>query len=378
MNKNPLKEVMTFKSGNFVFSRKLVEEKLEPSIVHSNLLYEFVKELPILPEMAAQINEEIIRRSIFGTAALEGNPLTEEKVAKIISEPGKTRNPQLAEKEIRNLKTVYDHIAKITPVETPFLLTEDMIKEFHRIITVGLEYETNVPGGYRNHIVKVGDAEHGGVYTPPKCLDDIRNLMRDFVGWINSNDVLQQTPIIRAALAHYHFELIHPFGDGNGRTGRIIEAVMLQSGGVKYVPIMLSNYYYRNKDDYFWAFSKAINNVENDLTVFLEFVCRGHLDSLQEIKSRIVYLIRKNTLRDYYHYLHKKRAIGRRQHDFLNMLLDSGEPFLLGDLLGKSPFNVLYRRVSERTARRDIQKLSSSKLLLEKDGKYELNLLALE
>ena len=378
MDNELLKEVMTFKSGKFVFSRKLLREKLEPWVMQSSLLYEFVKELPILPEMAAQINEEIIRRSIFGTAALEGNPLTEEKVAKIISEPEKIKKPQLAEKEIRNLKTVYDLIAEIKPSGSPLLLTEDMIKEFHRIITMDLEYENNVPGGYRNHIVKVGDAEHGGVYTPPKCLDDIRNLMRDFVVWINSNELIQQTPIIRAALTHYHFELIHPFGDGNGRTGRIIEAVMLQSGGVKYVPIMLSNYYYRNKDDYFWAFSKAINNGKNDLTEFIEFVYRGHWDSLQEIKSRIIYLIRKNTLRDYFHYLHKKRAIGRRQHDFLNMLLDSGEPFLLGDLFSKSPFNVLYRRVSERTARRDIQKLSSSKLLLEKDGKYELNLLALE
>jgi len=378
MDNEMLKEVMTFKSGKFVFSRKLLREKLEPWVMQSSLLYEFVKELPILPEMAAQINEEIIRRSIFGTAALEGNPLTEEKVAKIISEPEKIKKPQLAEKEIRNLKTVYDHIAEIKPSGSPLLLTEDMIREFHRIITMDLEYENNVPGGYRNHIVKVGDAEHGGVYTPPKCLDDIRNLMRDFVVWINSNELIQQTPIIRAALTHYHFELIHPFGDGNGRTGRIIEAVMLQSGGVKYVPIMLSNYYYRNKDDYFWAFSKAIDNGKNDLTEFIEFVYRGHLDSLQEIKSRIIYLIRKNTLRDYFHYLQKEKKIGRRQYDFANILLDYGNSFILEDLFTKSPFNILYRGVSERTARRDVQKLSAINLLLVKDGKYELNLLALE
>lgn len=378
MDTSLIKKIITFKSGNFVFSRKYTSGKLENKFVQSGLLYDFVGELPVLPDMAAQLNDEIIRHSIFGTAALEGNPLTEEKVERILSEPQGVQKPQLAEKEIRNLKAVYDRVAELPRSDSSLLLSEGLIKDFHGLITADLEYGNNLPGAYRDHIVKVGDAEHGGVYTPPKCLDDIRNLMHEYVAWINSEALIAQTPIIRAALAHYHFEMIHPFGDANGRTGRIIEAAMLHAGGVKYVPRMLSNFYYRNKDDYFRAFSASLASPENDLTAFLDFTCQGHLDSLQEIKSRILFLIRRNTLRDYFHCLRKERKIGRRQFDLVNLLLDHMKPVALEMLFTTSPFDILYRGVSERTARRDLQYLSSLGLLLRKNGKYELNLRALD
>ena len=378
MDDNLIKKIITFKSGKFVFSRKYAANKLENKFTRSSLLYDFVGDLPVLPDMAAQINEEIIRRSIFGTAALEGNPLTEEKVERILSEPQGVMKPQLAEKEIRNLKTAYDRVAGLPQSGSPLLIDEGLIKNLHALITADLEYENNFPGAYRNHTVKVGDAEHGGVYTPPNCLDDIRNLMQEYVAWINSEALVAQNPIIRASLAHYHFELIHPFVDANGRTGRIIEAAMLHAGGVKYVPRMLSNFYYRNKDDYFRSFSASLADRENDLTPFLDFTCQGHLDSLQEIKSRILFLIRRNALRDYFHYLRKERKIGRRQCDLVNLLLDYMKPVTLEILFTASPFDILYRGVSERTARRDLQDLSSRELLLRKDGKYELNLRALD
>ena len=54
------------------------------------------------------------------------------------------------------------------------------------------------------------------------------------------------------------FCIIHPFWDGNGRTGRLIEAIILQASNIKYVPRELSNYYYRNVDEYYNSFSKSI------------------------------------------------------------------------------------------------------------------------
>ena len=128
--------------------------------------------------------------------------------------------------------------------------------------------------------MKVGNEEHGGVYTPPKILDDIKNLMKEFIDWINSPDVLQEDPVIRAACAHYYFALIHPFGDGNGRTARAIEAILLRSSGFRFVYNMLSNFYYKNIDDYFWSFSLAGRNKEGDITPFLEFFRKGLLLTL--------------------------------------------------------------------------------------------------
>jgi len=284
-----------------------------------------------------------------------------------------------AEKEIRNLKDAYDSFVRGWQIpEAVSKLEEDLIRQIHSIITHDIEHEYNVPGQYRNHLVKVGNAEHGGVYTPPKMLADIETLMKEFARWINSEEILNLDPAIRAALAHYHFGLIHPFGDGNGRTARLIEALLMRLGGMKYVPIMLSNFYYRNMDDYFWTFSKARKSEEHDVTPFVGFVLKGVVESLNEIKGRIIFFISKFALRDYYAFLRTGKQITQRQHDLLIIALDELTPFALGDLFTVSPFNVLYRNVSERTARRDLKKLSDTRLLYVTEGKYQLNLQVLE
>jgi Fic family protein len=236
-----------------------------------------------------------------------------------------------------------------------------------------VDYESNIPGKYRNHIVKVGNEEHGGIYTPPKCIENIKKLMAIFVKWINDKPV--DEPILRAALGHYHFALIHPFGDGNGRTARIIEAIILKEAGNKYIPIMLSNYYYRHMDDYYWAFSKSLKNKENSVSDFLEFVLRGVIESLHHIKNRITYFIRKFTLREYYLFLRSQKTITQRQHDLLILLLDNLKSFNLKDLISKEPYMLLYRRVTERTARRDLKKLHERNLISNVENNYfELNL----
>jgi predicted DNA-binding transcriptional regulator YafY len=87
---------------------------------------------------------------------------------------------------------------------------------------------------------------------------------------------------------------------------------------------------------------------------------------------------RKFTLRDYYDFLKKKKHITLRQHDLLVMLLDYNKPFNIKDLLDEAPFEILYRNVSERTARRDLKKLSEQFLNVTEDNKYILNWRALE
>ncbi len=359
-----IKKVMTFKSGNFVFSRNLSLSELEPKKIEIRVLYETVNDLPILPELSSSLEQELIRKSIFGTAAIEGNPLTEEKVGEIISESERTANRRNPEIEITNLKKAYDFIKSITGTEQRFELEEDLIRDAHTLITINAEYELNNPGQYRNHKVQVGNRMHGGIHTPPKCLEDVQNLMKEYVKWMNSDEMLEFAAPIRAAFAHYYLGLIHPFGDGNGRTARLIEALILQASGIKYVPVMLSNYYYRNIDDYFQAFSNSIRSKDHDVTPFVEFVLDGCIESLREIKDRITYFIRKLLLRDYYLHLKQNRHLTQRQHDLLLILLDYGKPFSLSDLFGLPQFSILYRTVSDRTARRDLAKLKDMELLI--------------
>jgi len=368
-----VKKVTTFKSGPFYFTA-FQDPNMIGKCIEVRLLYNSVADLPILPQFASRLEEEAIIKSIFGTAALEGNPLTEEKVAELLSTTNGQQKRKRAEREILNLKEAYKFISSFKPIDKPFILEEAVIKKLHSIITSGVDYKDNVPGSYRNEAVKVGDSEHGGVYTPPKVLDDIRNLMKEFCDWMNSPEISEFPAEIRGCLAHYHLAIIHPFGNGNGRTARALEALVMQASGIKYMPVMLSNYYYRNIDDYYWAFSNTLNHAQHEITPMLDFALNGMKESLAIIKSKIAYAIRMLTLGVFYGELRNKKEVTQRQHDLLMLLLDKPITFTLPDLAKSDIFKVLYRRVSERTARRDLKKLEGILLLLAENGSYTLNL----
>ena len=370
---------MTFKSGPFVFSTVYSNEKLLKLQIESTLLYQTVNDLPVLPKIAAQLQRDLIKRSIFSTAAIEGNPLTREKTEEIIESNESDEKQDNSTKEIKNLVKAYQLIQQVEKQKTSIRLSENLIKKFHSIITNGIDYDGNTPGKYRTHIVKVGDAKHGGVYTPPKIQKDIQMLMKEFITFINSEEVAELDPIIRAALAHYYLALIHPFGDGNGRTARIIEAYLLSAAGIKYVPPMLSNFYYRNMDGYYLAFSRTRKDKNHEVTPFLEFIFTGFIESLKELKGILTHHIRVLALRDYFHFLKQEKKITQRQFDFLMTLLEQPfEGITFKELFQRAPFNVIYRQVSPSSARRDLKKLSELNLISpDKNGKYTLNYEAL-
>ncbi len=375
MDKNKVKKVLTHKSGQFVFSSLYDRQKLAEKLSQAITLNVVIAELPILPEIAYKLEDEIRIRSVFSTAAIEGNPLPEKKVAAILRDNKEKKPLQQNEKEIENLKHAYEIIREISynPNES-FKLSEDLIKKIHTCITTGIPYKGNDPGCYRNHLVRVGNKEHGGVYTPPRILADIEKLMQEFIVWINSEEMLKEDGFIRAALAHYYLGLIHPFGDGNGRAARIVEALLLTKMGARFLPHMLSNFYYQNIDDYFWAFSLTEKNKEKQITPFVDFFLQGVVESLEELKARIISMIRGLVLKDYYEVLEERREISQRQYDLLRLLLNySKDKFGLHELFDEPMFQLIYRQVSQKTARRDLDKLKIMNLLTQTEKQYALN-----
>ncbi|AAM73355.1 MAG TPA: Fic family protein [Chlorobaculum sp.] len=373
-----MKEVITFKSGKFIFCDQYDKPRIEKLLVEASTLNSAISDLPILPKWSSQIDPELLYSSVAGTAAIEGNSLSADEVRELddgkIPDAGHTAKDRL---EITNLIGAYRWLdEQKANFATSRLLTEEHIRDLHRQITSGLPYEDNIPGTYRNGMVKVGNKAHGGIYTPPKIIEDVEMLMREFIDWIDSDDLLNENVFVQAALAHFHFSLIHPFWDGNGRTARLIEAMLLQAAGIRYVPKMLSNYYYRHVDDYYRAFSDTIR-ASKDVTPFLEFNLHGVIESLQQMKNRIANFIRVLAMRDYLHFLVSNKAITKRQNDLLALLLDdpSGKPFTLHELQRAMPYAMLYRKVSEMTARRDLKNLLERKLLVvDADNRYSLNL----
>ncbi len=374
-----MREYLTHKAGKFRFNEEYQKEKVSSLLIKATILNETVTDLPILPKMVLRIETDLIRQSIFGTAAIEGNPLSQEEVSGIIEsgEPSSEIVPK-SEAEIRNLVKAYEILSGVKPGRNPFVLEESLIRELHSILTVGVPHGLNEPGMYRNETVgytEVGDEAHGGIYRPPRSFKDIQDLMRIYVEWVNSEELVSQGPFVRAALAHYHFSLIHPFFDGNGRTARLIEAMILQAANVRYVPKMLSNYYYRNLDDYYIAFSRTIKNKGKDVTPFLEFCLEGMVESLEKMKGRITLLIKRLVFREMLAQMKEGKDLTARQFDLLSLLLDAPRVFSLNDLMKNRPFSLLYKNVTKQTARRDMKRLLELGLIEEeREGVYSLNL----
>lgn len=373
-----IKKIETHKFGPFYFSSQFNKRKIEISLIQAQALFHSVAQIPILPNFAARLEEELIRKSIFGTAAIEGNPLSESDVNKVLSQEKISNKNKQAEQQIINLKKVYELIKNFAFIpDKKFLITEKIIKSFQSIIIINSKGSTNISGQsgqYRNEKVQVGDSEHGGIYTPPKIYKDIKDLMFEFIDWINSENLLMEDPSVRAALAHYHLALIHPFRDGNGRTARAIEALLLKSAGIKLVPHMLSNFYYKNIDEYFLTFSRTERDKKHDVTNFLNFFFKGIISSLKELQNIIYSSIRQFTLKEFYNQLRQAKKITQRQFDFLILLSEFPEEFSLKNLFEKEKFKIVYRNVSERTARRDLKSLQKIHLISStKKGTFELN-----
>lgn len=120
------------------------------------------------------------------------------------------------------------------------------------IIDIQEELERNSAGLRKLPGTALKDDAGRTVYTPPQAPDDIIALMRDLERFINDDQVYDADPLIKMALIHHQFESIHPFYDGNGRTGRIVNVLYLVKQGLLDIPVLyLSRHIVRTKADYY-------------------------------------------------------------------------------------------------------------------------------
>ncbi|PIP07101.1 MAG: cell filamentation protein Fic, partial [Syntrophobacteraceae bacterium CG23_combo_of_CG06-09_8_20_14_all_50_8] len=210
-----------------------------------------------LSQVANRLEQEVLVSSIFSTNTIEGGTLTEEETKDALDlDPAQVQ----AEEQRRavNIKTAYNIAQKSAQVPN-WRLSVDFIKQIHAAITDGIPHKYNQPGRIRsnpkNIVTHVGDAAHGGRYKPPQYGGDIELLLVQMAIWHNELANAEIPALIRAPLMHYYFELIHPFWDGNGRVGRVLEATVLHSAGFRYAPFAMARYYMERIDQYFTLFN---------------------------------------------------------------------------------------------------------------------------
>ena len=124
------------------------------------------------------------------------------------------------------------------------------------------------------------------IYTPPQSENEIRDLLKNLEEYINDSDD-GIDPLIKMALIHYQFESIHPFYDGNGRTGRILNVLYLVLNNLLDSPILyLSNYINRNKSDYYRLFTEFREN--NNYEDWIIYILKG----IEETSKNTIELIK--------------------------------------------------------------------------------------
>lgn len=142
------------------------------------------------------------------------------------------------------------------------------------------------------------------IYTPPQDINEINRLMSNLQRFINDPLMSDCDPLVKLAIIHFQFESIHPFYDGNGRTGRIINILYLVLEGLQNLPILyLSNYIIKNKPDYYRLLQQVREN--EDWEEWILFILRGIEKTSKEtidliIKIRDLMLEFKHKLRDNY------------------------------------------------------------------------------
>lgn len=195
------------------------------------------------------------------------------------------------------------------------------------------------------------------VYEPPQNHAQIVKLMKDLEIFINDNSISELDPIIKMAVIHLQFESIHPFYDGNGRTGRIINILYLINQNLLSLPILyLSNYIIKNKTAYY-ELLQAVRNQnkwEEWLIYMIDSVEKTSLDTIDLIRQiKHLMLNMKNELRNNYKFYSQDLLNNLFKHPYTKI------EFLVNDL-----------QISRITAANYLNRLSKDGVLKkEKIGK---------
>ncbi len=281
-----------------------------------------LKTVPYQRNWVEKLQYVQLKREIAGTSKIEGADFTENELEAALSETAEELFTR-SQKQAWAAKNTYTWIAGL---EDDKPLDVNLISEIHRRLVTGADDDHCPPGQLRgkDQNVTFGVPPHRGAEGGEECREMFMSLIYAAQHEYNDHDKL-----IQALALHYHFASIHPFLDGNGRTARAMEALLLQRVGLRDSAfIAMSNYYYDEKSHYLDALAHSRAN-NHDLTHFLIFGLRGIASQckrlLAEINKHISKAIYQNLMFELFNRLKskRKRVIAQRQIDILKILLES-------------------------------------------------------
>ena len=321
------------------------------------------------------LQEMQLKLEVAGTSKIEGADFTGKELETAMQETPEELLTR-SQKQAHAATQTYRWTATV-PSDRP--INADLICEIHRRIVTGADDDHCPPGKIREQDQNVffGTPQHRGVEGGEDCQTALSRLAEAIQHQFKDHDLL-----IQALAVHYHLGAMHPFLDGNGRTSRAVEALMLQRAGLRETAfIAMSNYYYDEKKTYLTSLNKACE-FEHDLTPFLQFGLRGIAIQSQRLAGEIRRHVSIEVYRSFAHDLFarmlspRKSVLAKRQLHILELLLQAAESVEFEDLV--RAVSERYKSVSNsrKAIIRDVDHLSSLGAILvrkTKEGKYPIS-----
>jgi Fic family protein len=214
-------------------------------------------------------------RNAHSSTAIEGNPLTLEQVRAI--EEGR-EIPATAQRPRREVANYFAGLRFVEKNAKAGAISHARVLKLHRIMADEV-MDQGKAGQYRTIRVRVGSH----VAPPP---ERVQPMMSDLLAWWN-RDATGISPVLSSAILHHQFETIHPFADGNGRTGRMLSLWEVYRRGFDSHHIFsIDEFYWEDRPRYYAALEKAQRD-EEALTSWLEYSAEGLRVTLERVWSRI-------------------------------------------------------------------------------------------
>lgn len=339
---------------------------------------EHIAGVPLQPQTAEQLYRIYLAKGVHATTSIEGNTLTEEQVRRQLDRNLTVPESQrYLQQEVQNMIDAYNEIKADLLSDPGIEITPERIKRFNALTLRGLPVGDGViPGGVRTY--SVGVANYRGAPA-----SDCEYLIGRLCDWLNGPEFRAEDPdfrfaliLAKAILAHVYVAWIHPFGDGNGRTARLVEFQALAQSGLVPLPAaqLLSSHYNMTRSAYYSALDRSSKGGDGPIR-FLEYAVQGFVDGLRAQLSHI----REQQLQVMWvNYIHetfrdeKSRASERQKLLLLNMPRTS-DYVPRASLLSSGRVIRAYSTLSEKTLDRDLSRLVRMKLLLKKGSAYKVN-----
>lgn len=340
---------------------------------------EAISNTPIMPHFYDELMKLALRKGAQATTAIEGNTLSDEEIIKLQAGVRLPPSKEYQETEVKNILDAFNEIL----IETVYnnkeqLITPDLLLRFNKLVGQNLgEHFNAIPGKFRNNDVIVGSY---------RCPDnrDLKILIDKYCEWLRVEFKYEtgkqqfSDVIIQSMVAHVYLEWIHPFGDGNGRTGRLVEFYILSRGGNPDITLhILSNHYNNTRSEYYRQLEKAFKT--KSLTEFIEYALTGFRDGLQQTLEKIQASQLLNTWQKYVYDKFGEIAMGQKEvfkrRRTLGLEIPIDRKFSFEEI---PELNMklarLYSGKSDKTLERDIDELIKNEIIVFQESKYFANI----